>query len=152
MPLRYLHSWGLILLTPPTPSPEPHLVLRVSSLLTDKYLLPIFHLGCIDQGRTTKSLHKASSHPSGTWVTIHRPLKSYLTYLLPGLQRRKTVMGKLRTFGLTLHLANDDECLCLGIWKPWLFFRQSPPRCVFFLLSSASIRPQGEDEFYSEGL
>lgn len=32
-----------------------------------------------------------------------------------------------------------------------VFAAVSPPHCVFFFLSSASFRPQGEDEFYSDG-
>lgn len=101
--------------------PEPHLVLYVSSPLIDKYLPPNFCPRCIDQGKRTKatwhgfaeSLHEATSRSSSTWATNRELLKSYLACFLPALQRRELVMERLLTFGLTLHLANDDERRCL---------------------------------------
>lgn len=103
-------------------SPEPPLVLHVSCPLSDKCLPPNFRPEYIDQGRSPKGilghafaegLHEATSHPSDTCATNWGPLRNCLARLLPALQRREPVMERLLTFGLTLDLANDDECHCL---------------------------------------
>lgn len=140
MPLRSLHSWGLTVLTPPSPDCASCQLSSVWQVAFTNFPTKVHRSGQDHQGYWAMALLKVFRRPPHTQVAPGpQPVgcsKTGSPFASPSEESEEWASNeKVADLWLNSSFANDDECECLWIWKPWLFLW----RCLLLDVFSFSL-------------